>query len=344
MRSTFCIAEDRASFEIAVKILVCSLDEHCPGTDVNIFVPNPSPAFRDWLAPYGQVRLLSGQILPADTRYDVKPHAITALFGMGYDEVIWLDSDLIVYRDIRGFFAGAGPETVHVAEEALCHNHSDAGARRARGWGFPVGRCFPFTLNTAILRVTRQHAPLVDFWMSLLQTEAYRTAQSKPWDHRPCHLFGDQDVLSAVLASRDHAHHPVALIRRKFHIVQYFGPYGYTVAERIHQLTHGGPYFIHAQGHRPWLTGGRGRAGSAYAAFSQLYYDISPYILAARRYAGRVGNPAWLARPGWVMRAMSLLGARTVTLTGMPLAASADLMRVANLALYYLGVKKYKLE
>ena len=87
----------------------------------------------------------------------------------GFEQIIWIDSDIIVTRDFTPILNTLDPHVIAIAEEALWGSYDYSEALRARLWGFDVGRSLPFTLNTAVLRVTRLHYRLLQRWREILQ-------------------------------------------------------------------------------------------------------------------------------------------------------------------------------
>jgi hypothetical protein len=75
----------------------------------------------------------------------------------GNEEILWIDSDVIVTKNVTGILAEVPNDAIIVTEEALWSPHDDDDAWRARKWGFHVGRVLPFALNTGVVRVTRAH-------------------------------------------------------------------------------------------------------------------------------------------------------------------------------------------
>lgn len=326
-----CVAEDRKSCEPAVKLLLLSLARHCEKLAVELFYPVADSRFSAWLRKCPRVRL-NLEPVPQAYGWNVKPQALLALLDRGYDELLWLDSDVIVTRDFQSLFTGLRSDTVVVAEEALYGGYADTGALRTRGWGFEVGRELPFSVNTALLRVTRSHIPLLEHWRELLEHEEYRQAQRQIWHQRPVHLFGDQDVLTALLASRPYAAVPVHYLRRGPDIIQYFGVYGYTCRERAGHLLRGSPPFVHSQGFKPWLgAAAKPKLRNPREYFDGLYLDASPYTLAARPYQAELEDDCRWLRPrllgGAILRAA---GFWRPPLVGWPLALVADLVRMGK--------------
>lgn len=322
---TVCIAENRASCEPALRILVASLARHCPGLPVLLFCPNATQAFARWLAPFDQCLLNPCRLDGEWTKYDIKPLALLAALRFGASAALWIDSDILVARDFRPIFAGAPAEVVGVAEEAL-GGHGDPDGLRARLWGMPVGRALPYTANTCVVRVSHAHRELLETWHALLRDDAYRAAQDRPWYEREVHLAGDQDAFTALLASGRFAAFPIRWVRRGRDIVQFFGPYGYTVRERIGHLVRGMPCFVHSQGFSPWWPPSAPARGWS-ARFAHLYDALSPYTVLARGYADVLEDPSWLRPP---TRASRLLAGRSAPLTGLPLAVAADAVRLGR--------------
>jgi hypothetical protein len=329
-----CIAEDRPSFEVPVKLLLLSLARHCGDLRVNLVYPNASASFVAWIARLPHVDLDVAGIEGAQG-WNVKAQALLALLEAGHDDVVWIDSDVIVTGDFRPDLKSLDQRTVMATEEALWGYHSDAEAWRARCWGMSVGRVLPFTINTAVLRVTQCHIPLLLEWRRLLESKTYRSAQRLDPDQRPQHMFGDQDVLTALMTSREFSDVDVKFFRRGPDIIQYFGLSGYTCAERLRHLVRGPPKFVHSQVFKPWVKFRAPRSIENLRDLADtLYLDLSPYTLAARRYLRELAEPCpWMrpqSRAAAMLRAMGLWYA---PLVGLPMAALADIVRTANLGM-----------
>jgi hypothetical protein len=322
-----CIAEDRVSCEPALRILVASLAAHCPSTRAFLFCPNASPEFARWLSKFPQATLADWPLDGAWTKYDIKPLALRTMLQRGFENVLWIDSDILVADDFLPLFAELPNHTIAVAEEALCSGHPDPDALRAKLWGMKVGRCLPFTANTGVIRVTAQHASLLERWQSLLESPIYREAQARPWQDRGLHVMGDQEVLTALLASAEFSGIPIRYLSRGRDIIQFFGTSGYTVAERLAHVRHGLPPFVHSQGFRPWWP--RDPGGTSFnKRFLSTYNDLSPYTALARQYADELVDPDWLRPHSRLAAVMQRLVGDNAPLGGLPLALSADLVRL----------------
>jgi len=332
LRSTICVAEDREICEPSLKLLLLSLNKYSPGTVINLFYPPAKGCFLSWINKRPQVRLQTSY-LKSGYGWNVKPQAIMHLIDSGYDEVIWIDSDVIVRGNPIPMFARLRSDTVAATEDALGDARDDRNALRARLWGFPVGRVLPFGLNTGVLRVTKDHYSLMEQWWELLQSDGYQDVQKKEWRQRPTHMLGDQDVLTALLTSKEFSEIPIYVLRRGKQIIQFDGVWGYTVAERMINLLGDGPLFIHQFGHKPW--------SERWEHFDDLrdyvkktYLDLSPYTLAARQFRSELECDVEWMDPHYVpSKILRTLGMGQSTLVGLPLAVVLDLARIVKWAL-----------
>src|SRR4030095_13731979 len=201
-QSTICVNEDREAWEPSLRVVLASLSLHCPDMAISLFYPFANQAFLRWLSAYPQVRLQTDG-LRNGYRGNVKPQAIMQLLDAGFDEVIWIDSDVFVTRDIRPLFHGLDEAVFVATEQMLAPNRKDddGAGLRAQLWQFSVGRVLRTGLNSGVLRATRRHYPLIKRWWELLQSDAYQKWQRKEKEmrKRPIHMRGDQDVLIALL-------------------------------------------------------------------------------------------------------------------------------------------------
>lgn len=321
-----CIAEDRQSEEIAVKLLLLSLTQHCPDLPIDLRFPPATAEFKTWVAKLPQVHLRTEPI-PDAQDWNVKPYALLSLLQSGHSEVWWIDSDIIVTCDFRRL-GKLSDATLAITEEALYGRYRDE-SYRARAWGFEVGRTLPFNLNTGIVRVTQHHVLLLQKWIELLENERYLKVQTLPAEQKPFHLFGDQDVLTALLASQAFSDIPLQILRRGEGIIQYFGPAGFTVSERLTALTKGLPPFIHAQRDKPWrraITPPKWTSLRSYLDY--VYLELSPYNAVAARYRPLLNESLdWLLPRSNLSRLLALLGFGNPALTGLPIALIYSLIR-----------------
>jgi hypothetical protein len=321
-----CVAEDRKAYEPALRLLLTSLCRYSTNIQVTVFYPAADQAFLDW------ARSLAGKIAvraaPISGAYgwNVKPYALLQLLNEGNHEVIWLDSDILTTKDICPTFSGLSSNVIVATEEALWF-HNEGDAVRARRWGFPVKRKFSFPLNTAVLRVTQDHIPLLAKWKSLLELPIYKQVQQLPLAERPLHMVGDQDVLTALLSSEEFHTIPVRILYRGTGIIQYLWVLGFTVAERIGCIAKGMPPFIHSQGaHKPWLPRDGTVPKNLRLRMCFAYEDMSPYIVIAEKLAPDLTChwPRPRSRFSFIFRK---LGLEKPALVGLPLAILFDAER-----------------
>ena len=335
LKSTVCVAEDREAFEPCLKLLLASLNLHCPGMAINLFYPNANQAFLRWLSAYPQVQLQANR-LKKGYGWNVKPEAIMQLLDTGFDEVIWIDSDVIVTRDIRPLFHALDEAVFVAAEQILAPDleDDDGAGLRAQSWQLSVGRVLPSALNSGVLRVTRQHYPLLKRWWELLQTDEYQRWQRNEKDmrKRPIHMQGDQDVLTALLTSTEFAHIPLKTLRRSKHIVQFDGVWGYTTAERVRNLLGDGPTFIHSMGCKPWVARWKSRRRNDLREYLKMVYvDVSPYTLSSAKFRPDLGgDTSWMSAHYKFSAILRSLAMHHPALTGLPMAVFLDIARLAK--------------
>src|SRR5258708_30228811 len=227
-----------------------SLTRHCPDLSIRLFFSPAKEEFVSWVKQYAQVKL-DVDPLPTAYSHNVKPQALLHLMDEGHDDIVWIDSDIIVARDIARLSHKLDLNVLVITEEAMCRARYDPDGLRARLWGFKVGRTHPFVLNTGVIRGTKSHRALLSRWRELLESDQYTKVQHLNWRSRPSHMIGDQDVLTALLASQEYANVPLKILKRGKDIIQYFGSHGYTISERLSNVLIGGPTFIHSPRPQP---------------------------------------------------------------------------------------------
>ena len=203
------MAEDRPD-DAGLRLALLSLRAQCPGVPLTLFRPGATAKFRAWLESFPQATLVEER-LPGADNWNCKPQALEALLNAGHQEVIWLDSDLAFTRPFTYLFDGLAPETIVVSED-LRFALPQGSLKRTQGWNLPLGNTYPATINSCVLRVTAHHRPLLSRWLELMATPQYREAQVKWVGERACHLRSDQDLLNALLGSREFASVPVKFL------------------------------------------------------------------------------------------------------------------------------------
>jgi hypothetical protein len=324
-----CSYEDRRSDLVGLRLLVSSLGRHLPGVPVVVGCPEPGAELERWLRARPGVTLDKTR----DARlggWNVKAGLLARLLEAGHEEVLWIDSDVVVARDFRGLVTDA---TSLVATEEISRGGARESRARAEGWGLPVARELPALVNSAFLRVTRAHAPLVAAWIALLQSPAYEAAQALPFAARPKHMISDQDVLTALLCSRDFVHVDVKLLARGRDVIHDING-GYPATARIANLFRPMPPLVHAQGLKPWRFEDKPallREPSRYYRFVQA--ECSPYRYVARQYDDGLGErPAFFEVRSLAARVVGLLMGGNPHLHGLPHAVIEGVRIRAELA------------
>ncbi len=291
------IYEDRPSAFVGVQLAALSLAEHSPDLKVRAIVPGAPEEMVAWATSVDSLELVTSREGIAGESWNVKPSVLLSAFGEGHDEVMWFDSDMVVTSDLGALLRRIPSDTV-VATEEYFWGHAQGSDVRTTGLGLEVGRTFPATVNTCLLRVGRAHLPLVEHWSRILASEDYLSVIWEPATTRPLHYGSDLHVFTGLLGSTAYADVRVVQLRRGSEIAQCYGPSGWTVAERL-RSRHKLPLVLHAMGAKPWETprpvGGDSLLSRARAGYEAVHQDLTPYVAAAAAYRGRfVGDDAWL--------------------------------------------------
>jgi hypothetical protein len=323
-----CAYDNRKEAEPGIRLLIASLHRHSPNVRLVLGYPAADQEFYDWVRKFPNVSL-ENDLVPDNLGWNVKPQLLQRMLERGHNEIIWIDTDIVITRDIEPLFAAVPSSTLVLTEEALWgrdtrgyvsgqpHFDVDTNAQRARAWGFAVARSVPFCINTGVVRVTACHAKLLAEWNALMERPEYLEAETQPFEMRPHHLFSDQEVLTALLCRVDFADVDVKFFRRGEDILQLFGPKAFTTRERLQVLHRGLPTFVHAQGNKPWKSSGGG--------FSATYLSISPYTHIASQYQSDLsGDVTWVKARNPMSRLLRALGFGHPALSGMPIAMVVD--------------------
>jgi hypothetical protein len=337
------IHEDRPDHLVGVKLLVLSLDRHLPEFPKLVCCPNAPGSFFTWLATNTTAQCIDAPLGSAGGA-DIKPALLLYLLARGCDDVVWLDSDMIITSPIaRDLITGATGHTVIVAQETYWGQEQQSTVRTL-GWGLIPARKLPATANTCVVRVTPQHTTLLSAWKRCLEHPAYKRAQAMPWYQRPLHFLGDQEVFTALLESSEFVDVEVRMLVRGMEIAQCFGPSGYTVRERLASLARNAlPPIVHAQGRKPYAPGQPGDlpGGVLSRHLIRASLELSPYSGAALQYRDLLGEACdWMLPTRPVSRLLSRISGNPV-LRDMPLCILESLIRRARRR---LGVARYSLD
>ena len=300
-----CIYEDRPQQLVGVKLLILSLIKHCPDLKILLTCPVIDSLFRNWLSLYPQV-LLKEEKLAGSGSYNVKPAVLLDALLSGEDECIWIDTDIIINENIMPLLK-EHLDTVIVTQDPW--EYLSGSTHRAKTFNLEVGRDLPGALNSSVVRVTSQHIKLLEAWLQLTQTPEYMKQQSIPVRLRNGHMLGDQDVLSAVLASKEFSHFPVKRLKCGEEILQHHGAGAYGLTQRWLTFFNGLPPFIHAMGSvKPWqmndnefmvqkleLISKSSLTQNIRLLYEKNYLELSPYVHLARQYQSSVNEPTeWM--------------------------------------------------
>ena len=138
-------------------------------------------------------------------------------------------------------------------------------------------------------------------------------------------MISDQDVLLALLGSRDYSDVDVCILRAGPDIIQQSGIPGYPPSQRCVHLLRGMPPLVHSQSFKPWrFPQVPSFRRDMQAFFICLYLETSPYTYYARQYRSRIpGFPRCLEiRTVWG-RASSILSLGQPSLGGLLQATAA---------------------
>jgi hypothetical protein len=324
-KPVLCVAENRLSCETGVRLLIASAARHSPHFDVQLFFPVATDEFKAWLLNFPNVSLNHYEIQGPWSGWNIKPEIFRTLFANGFENLLWVDTDIIITRDIGELYEDVSEDMVIIAEEALCSSHFDGDALRARSWGLPVGRKMPFQVNTGVLGLSLRHSRLLERWAATLRSPDYLAAMAMPWHARPRHFMGDQEVLNALLCSTEFSDVTLKYLTRGREIIQYFGSAGYTLSERFTNLIRGQPIFIHSLGHKAWMP--MKPARGVKDRVLQAYQEVSPYTFAARRYVIHLPENHWMTPKSMAGRLLTWAAFGRGALAGFPIAAINDVFR-----------------
>lgn len=288
-----CLYEDRPYQIPGIKILLLSLERHCPSWPIRLRFPDIPDSFRAWLQRFSQVSLYEER-LPSWGSYNVKPSVLLDGLANGADTCLWLDTDILVNGNLD-FLAAVPPDTIVVTEDPW--EYVGGSTQRCATWGLNVGRSLPGPLNSSVVRVTDHHKVFLEAWRQVLLNESYIAEQAKPVLGRNQLLLSDQDALSALLASEEFATIPVVRLAHSKDILQHHGAGAYGLKHRWSNVKQGMPMLIHAMGSvKPWRMPDRPsffRSRRDY--YERTYLELSPYLHYARQYRSDLDeNTSWL--------------------------------------------------
>ena len=288
-----CLYEDRPNQVAGLKILLLSLNRYCPHWPIRLRFPRIAESFRTWLKRFSQVSLCEEKLSQSGS-YNVKPLVLLDGLATGAKSCLWLDTDVSVNGNLD-FIAAISPQAIVVTQDPW--EYHDGSTHRCVTWRLKAERSLPGALNTAVVRATYYHERLLRAWEGLLLTEQYLLEQAKPVIQRNQHMLGDQDAMSALLASQEFSSIPVRRLIHPTEILQHHGAGAYGPAQRWLNLIHGMPPLVHAMGTvKPWKMPDRPDPfHSLRDYYERTYLELSPYVHTARQFRAALDEEAgWL--------------------------------------------------
>ena len=327
MLPVFCLVEDRVNEEAGLRLAILSIVRHHPQALVFVYRPEPSQAFSAWIKRFTNVTLESQR--PGEGKeWNCKPDALLLTLDSGFEEVVWLDSDVILSRPCSELISNVDRDVVVAAEE-MCSSLHQGSRVRTQGWGLAVGREFSITINSCFLKVTPAHKTLLLHWKKLLSSPAYLAEQEKVFQRRAIHMGSDQDVLNALLGSCEYDHVPVRLLRDGRDVVHAGGALSFPVNRRLAALFRPIPPILHCAGAKPWLAFTHYRKSRALLwRYLRLSLELCPYFAEAQKYRSEVdAGVAWMEYRSFVGLVLRLFGFGHFALRGLPLSLMARIFR-----------------
>lgn len=314
--------DDRAPLT-GVKLAVLSLMRHSPNLKVIAFVPNASAEFISWSSRLDNLEIRRSRDSITGAGWNVKPSVILRIFDEGHDEVIWLDSDIIVCGDLDARLQSIDPESI-VATEEYFWGHRQGDAQRTTGLGLTPARTFRATINSGLLRFSKVHRPAVEHWAAILASKEYEAVQQLSAAERPIHYWADQETLTGLLGSDLYADMNVVQLKRGVDVAQCFGPSGFTIKERL-RTGKNLPLLVHAIGVKPWSERVPRRrvrpVEMVIGYFQAVHLELTPYVAAAQDYRGSLEEDvSWMSASTFLGRALYRLYPDQPALRELPLA------------------------
>lgn len=311
----FLTFEDREQDLPALMLLAVSLRRTSPGSRLHLPARDLGTKALDWLSHQPNV-VLHRDLWAEDTFWNIKPYLLEQMLDRGIPRITWLDADLMLTADPARHF-DLGDDTILVAQEGFRSRFAGTGGRTI-SIGRTIARELGYTVNSCVVSVTAQHAPLLDRWKSFLRSDLYQTADRR-------FIVGDQDVLGGLLGSEEFSQIPVAALRTGRDIAHDMLPGDFGVFQRIATLGHGEPQFVHAQGRKTW----RYAAGSADAMALQSQLSLHRHWAKTHCADLPADQTGWITRDGALSRLMTRLFPTRPSLRGLPIGLIGSALNLA---------------
>ncbi len=322
----YCIAEDRPSAETGLRVLLVSLAAHGQGTPTILYRPESSPEFISWCRQWDWLEMIP-QRPAGGFEWNCKPQALRPLLDRGFDEAVWLDSDLMLQTPLTRVLDGLSPDTLAVTQDSRATNKGEFTLEaRTRAWNWPGQRAPMDPINTCLIRVTGAHRPLLARWEATMNEPRYVEWARQPVGKRPPYFTSDQDVLMALLGGPEFGSMPLHVLPTGSAVLHCAGLRSFTWTERWRATTRGPAPLVHATTDKPWIVLSPRFGRSRRERLTQLAHELSPYVVAARPLRDRLGEPApWLEFRTPLGRVLQALGWASPGLAGGPLTLAVSL-------------------
>ena len=318
---TFCCYEDRIDAIDGIKLLVMSLDKQVAGSTLLIYT---SDEIKEQLLQWRPRDCNHLNIIFHDTSvvtldgWCVKPSVLRDCLRQYPNGVTWLDSDIIILRDIAHIFDNLSQEDILVASEPGLIN-----PLRTTHWGHKHYANVPLPINSSVLRVTDRHLLIINEWEKIIATEEFQTYQKKPFIERPPWAYSDQDVLEGLLCSEMLTAITSASIKQLKTGSDIIHSCTYGISDRIRNTYKSEAFFAHGQSIKPWH-----QHHIRKHRIIDVRMQLSPYFEEARKYAPLLGNPkenAWTEAASSWTRLLRAVSFGNVHLQGLPVEVYAHL-------------------
>jgi hypothetical protein len=268
------------------------------------------PAFSAWLgrhAPHAVV--IKMPPFPGPRIKQVKPAMLLHLLDRGLTDVTWLDTDLIVLRDLEPLFTSLDDETLLFTQD-LDFEFS-LPQPLLQHYGQKMRRPLEHSINTCLERVTSRHAPLLEACRACLSDPVFLEEQAKPKEERKEGFGYEQRIVEMLLSTNGRYNlpeYPVRFMPNESAVIHEVDVRAYGLWHRLKNgLGWHKPFLVHMayakpwDHHLPWIR--RFRAASVYSAFAETYRAEMEEEMPWANSSGlssRIARLLSLGQPHWV--------------------------------------------
>jgi hypothetical protein len=316
---SYCAFENRKSAFIGAKLLALSLERHCRDYTLFLGVTEDDSELADWAArraPHVELVRLEAFNAGSSLKH-VKPLMMLHLFERGFTDVTWLDTDMLVLRDLESLIGPLPPDALLVAQEEMGHTF-EHNRTLLKHYGLEPRRSLQYHVNSCVIRATALHQPLMKKFLDCLLDPVFVAQQGKAPEEKIHDFAFEQNILELLLSAGDkqwNPDFPVRFIPKGPGIIQELGVTTYKLRNRLRSgLGLRRPWLVHVPGEKPWAPDPlvrRYRAASVYSAFAETYRDEVEEDMSWANSAGissRIARLLSFGQPHWVGWAHCLAG------------------------------------